>query len=82
MEVQKIKQQLHTSIDSTNNEMLLEDLLAEAITRNNATAPNEIEGLTKEDYEELMLDANKTSTIDNSISYEAFKASVSKWSMN
>ncbi len=41
-------------VEQTNNEVLLEDLLLEAKSRIHTTNPHEAEGLSKEDYDELI----------------------------
>ena len=43
MKIEETKQQLHSLIDQTNNEVLLEDLLEEARTRILTPNPNEAE---------------------------------------
>jgi hypothetical protein len=78
MEVAELKQKLHTIIDNTSNEVLLEDLLAEAITRTESKLPHELEGLSKEDYDELVSLVNEPPKKDT-ISYEELKSNLSRW---
>ena len=78
MKIEETKQQLHSLIDQTNNEVLLEDLLEEARTRILTPNPNEAEGLSKEDYDELISLINEPTEKDT-ISYDALKTSLSRW---
>ena len=78
MKIEETKQQLHSLIDQTNNEVLLEDLLEEARTRILTPNPNEAEGLSKEDYDELISLINEPTEKDT-ISYDALKSSLSRW---
>ena len=78
MKIEETKQQLHSLIEQTNNEVLLEDLLEEARTRILTPNPNEAEGLSKEDYDELISLINEPTEKDT-ISYDALKSSLSRW---
>lgn len=78
MKIEETKQQLHSLIEQTNNEVLLEDLLEEARTRILTPNPHEAEGLSKEDYDELISLINE-STEKDTISYDALKTSLSRW---
>ena len=78
MKIEETKQQLHSLIDQTNNEVLLEDLLEEARTRILTPNPHEAEGLSKEDYDELISLINEPTEKDT-ISYDALKTSLSRW---
>ena len=49
-----MKEKLHSLIEKTNNEILLEDLLPEAYSRIHTTNPHEVERLSKEDYDEFI----------------------------
>ena len=78
MAIQEIKEKLHSLIEQTNNEVLLEDLLLEASTRIHTTNPHEAEGLSKEDYDELISLVNEPPEKDT-ISYDELKSSLSRW---
>lgn len=78
MAVNELKEKLHSLIEATNNEMLLEDLLHEAENKVTALNACEAEGLSKEDYDELMLLVNEPSEKDT-ISYDELKSSLGKW---
>ncbi|MCW3114957.1 MAG: hypothetical protein JWR18_3353 [Segetibacter sp.] len=80
MAIQEIKEKLHSLIEQTNNEVLLEDLLLEANSRIHATNPHEAEGLSKEDYDEL-ISLVKESPEKDTISYDELKSSLSRWFM-
>lgn len=73
-----MKAKLHSLIEKTNNEVLLEDLLLEADSRINTTIPYEAEGLAKEDYDELISLVNEPPEKDT-ISYEELKSSLNRW---
>ena len=78
MEQKELRERLHNIINNTTNEMLLEDLLAEAEYRTASAQLHDKEGLIKEDYDELIALANEPAEKDT-ISYEEFKQSVCKW---
>ena len=78
MAIQEIKEKLHSLIEQTNNEVLLEDLLLEANSRIHTTNPHEAEGLSKEDYDELISLVNEAPEKDT-ISYDELKSSLSRW---
>ena len=78
MAIQEIKDKLHSLLEKTNNEILLEDLLLEAGSRIHTTHPYETEGLSKEDYEELISLINEPPEKDI-ISYDELKSSLSRW---
>lgn len=78
MAIQELKEKLHLLIDQTNNEVLLEDILIEAEARTNTTLPHEIEGLSKEDYEELKSLLEEDSEA-HTISLEELKSSLNRW---
>ena len=73
-----MKEKLHALIEQTNNEVLLEDLLLEANSRIHTINPNEAEGLSKEDYDELISLVNEPPEKDT-ISYDELKSSLSRW---
>ena len=79
MPIRELKEKLHSLIETSTNEVLLEDLLLEAKYKMNTTEPHEAEGLLKEDYEELISLVNEPGEKDT-ISYDELKASLSKWS--
>ena len=78
MAIQEIKEKLHSLIEQTNNEVLLEDLLIEAKTRIHTANPHEAEGLSKEDYDELISLVNEAPEKDT-VSYDELKSSLSRW---
>ena len=78
MAIQEIKEKLHSLIEQTNNEVLLEDLLLEANSRIHTTNPHEAEGLSKEDFDELFSLVNEPPEKDT-ISYDELKSSLSRW---
>lgn len=78
MAIEEVKEKLHSLIEKTNNEVLLEDLLAEADSRIHTTSPNEAEGLSKEDYDELISLVSEPPEKDT-VSYEELKSSLSRW---
>ena len=78
MAIQEMKEKLHSLIEQTNNVVLLEDLLLEANSRINTTHSNEAEGLSKEDYDELISLVNEPPEKDTS-SYDELKSSLSRW---
>jgi hypothetical protein len=78
MGIKEIKAKLHSLIDQTDNGILLEDLLLEADSRIHTNNPHEAEGLSKEDYEELISLLNEPSENDT-ITYDELKSSLSRW---
>lgn len=78
MPIKDLKEKLRTLIEAIDNEVLLEDLLLEAENRINTNNPHEAEGLSKEDYEELISLVNEAPEKET-ISYEELKSSLSKW---
>lgn len=78
MAIQELKERLHDLINQTNNEVLLEDMLLEAERRIKTTLSHEIEGLSKEDYEELKSLLKEDSEADT-ISFEELKSSLNRW---
>jgi len=77
MAIQEMKEKLHSLIEETNNEILLEDLLLTG-NRIYTTHPHEAEGLSKEDCDELISFVNKPPENDI-ISYDELKSSLSRW---
>ena len=78
MAIQEMKEKLHSLIEATNNEILLQDLLLEADSRIQTTNQHEAEGLSKEDYDELISLVNEPPEKDT-ISYDELKSSLSRW---
>ncbi len=78
MAIKETKEKLHSLIEQTNNEILLEDLLLEAKSRIYTTHPHEAEGLSIEDYDELINLVNEPPEKDT-ITYDELKASLSRW---
>lgn len=78
MLIEDLKGKLHSLIEATNNEALLEDLLTQAENRVNTQNEYEAEGLSKEDFEELTTLVNEASEKET-ISYNELKFSLSKW---
>jgi hypothetical protein len=78
MAIQEMKEKLHSLIEQTNNEVLLEDLLLEASSRITTKNPYEAEGLSKDDYDELISLVNEPPEKDT-ISYDELKSSLSRW---
>jgi hypothetical protein len=78
MAIKEMKEKLHSLIEQTNNEVLLEDLLLEASSRIHTTNPHEAEGLSKEDYDEFISLVNERPETDT-ISYDELKSSLSRW---
>ena len=78
MEIKDLKQKLHSIIEQTNNEVLLDDLLAEAKIRTGTQEPHEVEGLSKEDYDDLISLVNEPPEKDT-ISYQELKSNLTKW---
>jgi hypothetical protein len=81
MAINEMKEKLHSLIELTNNEILLEDLLIEANSRINTPNPNEAEGLSLEDYDELISLINEPPEKDT-MSYDELKSSLSRWFTN
>jgi len=81
MAIKEMKEKLHSLIEETNNEILLEDLLLEADSWIHTTNPYEAEGLSKENYEELISLVNEPPEKDT-ISYDKLKSSLSRWFTN
>lgn len=78
MPIEELKEKLPSLIDETNNEVLLEDLLLEAKSRIDSNSPNEAEGLSEKDYDELVSLINEAPEKDT-ISYDELKSSLSRW---
>ena len=78
MPLNELKEKLHQIIDSTNNEILLEDMLLEAESRTTSKTPHGIEGLSKTDYEELKMLAGEDALKDT-MTYDELKSSLSRW---
>lgn len=78
MGIEEIKAKLHSLIEKTDNGILLEDLLLEADSRIHTNNPYQAEGLSKEDYEELISLVNEPSEKDT-ITYDELKSSLSRW---
>lgn len=78
MGIEEIKAKLHSLIEQTDNGILLEDLLLEADSRIHTNNPYQAEGLSKEDYEELISLVNEPSEKDT-ITYDELKSSLSRW---
>jgi hypothetical protein len=78
MAIQEMKEKLHLLIEQTDNGILIEDLLLEANSRIHTTKPHEAEGLSEEDYEDLISLVNEPPEKDT-ISYDELKSSLSRW---
>ncbi len=78
MPIEELKEKLHSLIEETNNEVLLEDLLLEAKSRINTNNPNEAEGLSEKDYDDLVSLITEAPEKDT-ISYDELKLSLSRW---
>lgn len=78
MAINELKEKLHSLIEATNNEVLLEDLLHEAENKTTALNAYEAEGLSKEDYDELMSLVNEPSEKDTT-SYNELQSSLGRW---
>ena len=78
MPIEEMKEKLHSLIEETNNEVLLEDLLLEAKSRINTNHPYEAEGLSEKDYDEL-LSLVKEAPEKDTVSYDELKSSLSRW---
>lgn len=78
MAIDELKKKLHSLIEETTNETLLEDLLLEAKSRINTNNAHEAEGLLENDYDELLSLVNEAPEKDT-ISYEELKSSLSRW---
>jgi hypothetical protein len=78
MAIEQLKEKLHSLIEETNNEVLLEDLLLEAKSRIDTNNPHEAEGLSQADYDELISLVNEPPEKDT-ISYDELKSSLSRW---
>ncbi len=78
MPIEELKEKLHSLIEETNNEVLLEDLLLEANSRINTNNFYEAEGFSKKDYEEL-LSLVKEAPEKDCISYNELKSSLGRW---
>lgn len=81
MPIEELKEKLHSLIEETNNEVLLEDLLVEAKSRMHTSNPFEAEGLAEKDYNELLSLVNEAPE-KNTISYDELKSSLSRWFIN
>ncbi len=81
MPIEELKEKLHSLIEETNNEVLLEDLLDEAKSRIHTTNLFEDEGLAEKDYNELLSLVNEAPEKDT-ISYNELKTSLSRWFIN
>ena len=78
MAIEELKGKLHSLIHATNNEVLLEDLIIEAQSSLDSNIDNEVEGLSKEDLDELVSSLNEPAEKDT-ISYSELKSSLSRW---
>jgi hypothetical protein len=78
MAIEELKGKLHSLIEATNNEVLLEDLIIEAQSSLDTNIDNEVEGLSKEDLDELVSSLNEPAEKDT-ISYSELKSSLSRW---
>ena len=78
MAIQEMKEKLHLLIEQTDNGILIEDLLLEADSRIHTTNPHEAEGLSREDYDDLISLVNEPPEKDT-ISYDELKSSLSRW---
>ena len=78
MAINELKEKLHSLIEATNNELLLEDLLHEAENKVSTLNAFETEDLSNEDYVELLQLVNEPSEKDT-ISYNELKASLARW---
>ena len=76
MSIKDLKEKLHSLIGSTDNEVLLKNLLYEA--GNISGTANEEEGLSKEDYDELLSLINEPPE-KGTISHHELKSSLNKW---
>ncbi len=78
MAIEELKEKLHQLIDTTDNEILLEDLLCEAENRLHTSSENELEGLSEADYADL-LSLAKEAPLKDTISYDELKSSLGRW---
>ncbi len=78
MAIDEIKVKLHSLIEGTNNEILLEDLLMEAESRLNSSG-YVLEGLSEEDFNELALFAADETPEKDTISFDELKSSLGRW---
>ncbi len=78
MEIEALKQKLHSFIDSTNDADTLINLLHAAGNKAGSNYINEKTYLSEEDYEELLSLVNEPPEKDT-ISYEELKSSLSRW---
>ncbi|HEX8461401.1 MAG TPA: hypothetical protein VF623_08220 [Segetibacter sp.] len=78
MLIEDLKGKLHSLIETTKNEALLEDLLLEAESRVYAKNGYEAEGLSQEDFEELTSLVNESPEKDL-VSLDELKFSLSRW---
>jgi len=75
MRIELLKEKLHSLINKTNNEAFL---LLKAKSRKEPAEPHVSEGLSKDDYDELVSLINEPPEKDT-ISYDELKASLSRW---
>jgi hypothetical protein len=78
MEIEVLKQKLHSFIESVNDENVLLNLWHAAEGKQAQDYSNEEENLSKEDYEELLSLVNEPSAKDT-ICNGNLKASLSRW---
>lgn len=78
MPIKELKEKLYSIIESTNNEILLEDMLLEAESRTTSKKPHEIEGLSEADYKELNMLAGE-GALKDTMTYDELKSSLSRW---
>lgn len=77
MPIEVLKENLHSLINETTNEVLLEYLLFKAKSRISTTHPHEAEGLFRDDFDELISLINEPPEKDTS-SYNELKSSISR----
>ncbi len=78
MAIEELKERLHKLINNTNNEILLEDMLHDAELRLHSPQSHVLEGLTEDDYSELVTLSGEKPEKDT-ITFTELKSSLGRW---
>jgi hypothetical protein len=78
MEIKEVKEKLHSIIESTDNELLLQNILNAVEGKQGFKNSDDANELSEEDYNDLMSLVNEPPQ-QNTISYNELKSSLSRW---
>lgn len=78
MAIEELKERIHSLVDGSDNQALLEDLLLQFENRLQTLQGHEAENLSKEDYDGLIVLVNEPPEKDT-VSYQELKSSLSLW---